>query len=71
MNNIIPLRSKVIPMSNYRSPQHSHNETRETRLGQLLLLSLAVFIAALTIGALYGIDITQRQPSINHGKSSH
>jgi hypothetical protein len=47
----------------------SYGESHETPGSQLLVLVLGVLISALTVGALFGADITQFNPQHNNGNT--
>lgn len=45
----------------------SYGESRETRRSQLMVAAFAILIAAFTVGAALGIDITSPNPPTQHG----
>jgi len=47
----------------------SYNVSHETRLSKICVAALSIIIAALTAGAVVGIDITDSTPAQHHDNS--
>ncbi len=47
----------------------SYYASHETRLYKICVAALSIIIAALTVGALVGIDITNPTPTQHHGNT--
>ena len=47
----------------------SYGESHETPGSEVIVLALGILISALTVGALFGADITQFNPQHNNGNT--